>query len=64
MILGMCILSGCGVETATTAATATAVKAKELEEGKKTQEQARQKVEQAMEQSAQRPRQGDDETSR
>lgn len=47
-------LAGCGVETATTAATGAAVKKQELEEGKKTLEQVQQKVGQAMEQVQQR----------
>ena len=47
-------LTGCGVETASTAATAAAIKQKEIEEGKKTMEQAQQKVGQAMEQVQQR----------
>ena len=42
-------LAGCGVETATTAATGAAIKQKDIEEGKKTMEQAQQKVGQAME---------------
>lgn len=48
------MLAGCGVETATTAATGAAIKAKEIEEGKKTEEQMRQKIGQAMEQAQQR----------
>lgn len=47
-------LAGCGVETATTAATGAAIKKRELEEGKKTMEQVQQKVGQAMEQVQQR----------
>ena len=47
-------LAGCGVETATTAATGAAIKKKELEEGKKTMEQVQQKIGQAMEQAQQR----------
>ena len=38
-------LAGCGVETATTAATGAAVKKQELEEGKKTMEQVQQRAE-------------------
>jgi uncharacterized protein YceK len=48
LILAIAVLSGCGVETATTAATSAAIKKKELEEGQKTQERARQKIDQAM----------------
>ncbi len=47
-------LAGCGVETATTAATGAAIKKQELEEGKKTLEQVQQKIGQAMEQTQQR----------
>lgn len=43
-------LCGCGVETAGTAATAAAIKKQELEQGKKTMEQAQQKIGQALEQ--------------
>jgi hypothetical protein len=42
-------LAGCGVETAGTAATAAAIKKQELEQGKKTLEQAQQKVQQSVE---------------
>jgi NifU-like protein involved in Fe-S cluster formation len=53
-ICALMALAGCGVETATTAATGAAIKQKEIEEGKKTMEQAQQKVGQAMEQVQQR----------
>jgi NifU-like protein involved in Fe-S cluster formation len=43
-------LAGCGIETASTAATAAALKKQELEQSKKTLEQAQQKIGQAMEQ--------------
>jgi len=43
-------LAGCGVETASTAATAAALKKQEVEQGKKTMEQAREKIGQSMEQ--------------
>ena len=55
-VLLLAALSGCGVETATTAATGASIKAKELEEAKKTQEQARQKLDQTMQQAEQRAR--------
>ncbi len=50
--------SGCGVETASTAATAAALKQKELEAGKKTLAESEKKIGQAMEriqQNAQKP---------
>jgi NifU-like protein involved in Fe-S cluster formation len=53
-------LAGCGLETATTAATSAAIKKQEIEEGKKTMERVQQKIGQAMEQ-AQRRTEKDDE---
>ena len=47
-------LAGCGVETATTAATAASIKKQELQEGKKTMERAQQKIDGAMQQMQQR----------
>jgi NifU-like protein involved in Fe-S cluster formation len=58
--LAVLALSGCGVETATTAATGAAIKKQELEAAKKTQEQAQQKVEQAVQQMQQRAQEGSD----
>jgi hypothetical protein len=43
-------LAGCGVETATTAATVAAAKKQEIEQGKKTMDQMQQNVGKAMEQ--------------
>ena len=51
-------LGGCGVDTATTAATGAAIKKTEVEQGKKTLEQSRQRVEQAAQQIQQRADQG------
>ena len=45
--------SGCGLDTASSAATAAALKKQELEQGKKTMDQAQQKIGQAMEQMQQ-----------
>jgi hypothetical protein len=53
-VIACIVLAGCGVETATTAATGAAIKQKEVEAGKKTMEQAQQKIGQAMEQTQQR----------
>ena len=47
-------LAGCGVETASTAATAASIKKQELQEGKKTMERAQQKIDGAMQQVQQR----------
>ena len=54
VIVATAALAGCGVETATTAATAAAIKKQELEQGQKTMQQARQKVDAAMQQVQQR----------
>jgi curli biogenesis system outer membrane secretion channel CsgG len=43
-------LTGCGVETATTAASVAAMKKQEIEQGKKTMERAQQKINASMEQ--------------
>jgi curli biogenesis system outer membrane secretion channel CsgG len=47
-------LSACGLETATTAASAAAIKKQELEQGKKTMQHAQQKIDGAMQQLQQR----------
>lgn len=47
-------LAGCGVETASTAATAASLKKQEMEEGKKTMNRAQQKIDGAMQQMQQR----------
>jgi hypothetical protein len=56
----MAALSGCGVETAGTAVTAAALKKQEVEQGRKTLDQAQQKIGQAMEQAQQRAGQSED----
>jgi len=53
-------LAGCGVETASTAATAAALKKAEVEQGKRTMEQSQQKIGKAMEEAAQRAQQAGD----
>ena len=47
-------LMGCGVETASTAATAASIKKQELQEGQKTMERAQQKIDGAVQQMQQR----------
>jgi curli biogenesis system outer membrane secretion channel CsgG len=47
-------LAGCGVETATTAATAASIKKQELEQGQKTMQRAQQKIDAAVGQMQQR----------
>lgn len=50
-------LAGCGVDTATTAATGAAIKKQEVDQGRKTMDGAQQKVEQAARQVQQRAEQ-------
>jgi hypothetical protein len=48
------LLAACGVDTATTAATGASIKKQEVEEGKRTQERAGQKIDQMQQQMQQR----------
>jgi hypothetical protein len=48
------MLAGCGVEVATTAATAASIKKQELEQGQKTMQQMQQKIGSAMQQVQER----------
>ena len=57
LIVAAALAAGCGVETAGTAATGAQIKKQELEEGKRTQQRAQQKIDQAtkqMQESAQK----------
>jgi len=54
------LLGACGVETASTAATAGALKKQEIEQGKKTMEQVGGRVEQSLGQDRQRLQQAAD----
>ena len=47
-------LAGCGVETASTAATAAQIKKQEIEQGQRTMRQAQERVGDAMQQMQQR----------
>jgi uncharacterized protein YceK len=60
VVLAVAALAGCGVETATTAATVAAMKKQEIEQGKKTMEQAQQKIGQAMDQAQRSAQQAGD----
>jgi hypothetical protein len=60
LVLALAALAGCGVETATTAATGAAIKKQEMDQGKKTMSQAQQKVEQAAQQLQQGAQQSAD----
>ena len=53
VFVAIAALAGCGVETATTAATIAAAKKQEIEQGKKTMEQMQQNIGKAMEQTQQ-----------
>ncbi|HYR36816.1 MAG TPA: hypothetical protein VEQ87_21195, partial [Burkholderiales bacterium] len=54
VIAATAALAGCGVEVATTAATAASIKKQELEQGQKTMQQMQQKIDGAMQQVQQR----------
>ena len=54
MVLGLAMLAGCGVETATTAATGAAIKKQELDARKKTMDAVQKKIEESMQQSQKR----------
>lgn len=55
--VAIAMLAGCGVETATTAATSASIKKQEVEEGKRTQDRAQQKIGEMQEQMQQRAQQ-------
>jgi outer membrane biogenesis lipoprotein LolB len=54
VIAATAVLAGCGVETASTAATAGSIKKQELEQGQKTMQHAQQKIDGAVQQMQQR----------
>ena len=56
-VVAVAMLAGCGVDTATTAATSASIKKREVEEGKRTQDRAQQKIDQMQEQMQQRAQQ-------
>ena len=56
-VLLVAVLGGCGVETATTAATGASIKKQEVEEGKRTQQRADKRIEQMQDQMQQRAQQ-------
>jgi len=47
VVIACGVLAGCGVETVGTAATSAQLKKQELEQGKKTQQRAQEKIDQA-----------------
>ncbi len=54
VVFAIAALAGCGIETATTAATGAGIRKQEMKEGKKTMEWAQQKIDQALQQTQQR----------
>jgi len=57
LAIAVVIFAGCGVDTATTAATGASIKKQEMEEGRRTQDRAQQKIDQMQEQMQQRAQQ-------
>jgi hypothetical protein len=47
-LLALGALAGCGADTMSAAATSAAIKKQELQQGQKTMEQAKEKIDQAM----------------
>jgi hypothetical protein len=64
VVLYTATLAGCGVDTATTAATGASIKKQEIEQGKKTQERVQQKIGEAVEQMQQRAQQAGEADAR
>ncbi len=58
------VLPACGVETATTAATGAAIKKQEVDQGRQTMDDTREKIEQAAQQAQQRAEQTDAATDK
>ena len=59
-VVAVALLAGCGAETASTAATAAAIKKQEIEQGKKTMDRVQQDIGKAMEQTRQSTERADD----
>jgi len=57
LLVALLVLAGCGIESASTAATAAALKKQEVEQGRKTLEQFQQKLDQANQVAQQRAEQ-------
>ena len=60
MVLMLGMLAACGVETASTAASSSALKKQELEQGRATMDKVQRDVEAVGKQTAQRAAQADD----
>ena len=61
VIVATAALAGCGVDSMSAAATAAAIKKQELEQGQKTMQQTRQKIDAAMQQVQQRADSSDEQ---
>ena len=59
-LAALAVLAGCGVETASTAATAASIKKQEIEQGNKTMQQMQQDIGKAMEQTGQAKQRAED----
>jgi hypothetical protein len=57
LAISLAMLAGCGVDTASTAATGASIKKQELEEGQRAQDRAQQRIEQVQETMQQRAQQ-------
>ena len=57
LLMALFVLAGCGIESASTAVTAAALKKQEVEQGRKTLEQFQQKLDQANQAAQQRAEQ-------
>lgn len=64
VLLAIAALAGCGLETATTAATGAAARKQEVEQGQKTQDQTRKKIDQTVDLMQQRSQQAGGSDSR
>lgn len=61
-LLFVLLIAGCGVETATTAATSAEIKRRELEAAKKNLDAAKQKIEQSTQQALERASQTEEKS--
>jgi NifU-like protein involved in Fe-S cluster formation len=60
VVFAVLLLAGCGLDTASSAATAAALKKQEIEQGKKTMDQLSGRVEESLNQDQQRLQQSAD----
>jgi len=63
LIIVVAALAGCGADTMSSAATSAALKKQELEQGRKTMDQAQQKIGQAIQQMEQRAKKAGDDAA-